>query len=123
MSAYSLVFQSTHPHRVRHYILTRRYLEVSFNPHTHIGCDLPAGTLLRLLYLFQSTHPHRVRREIRRYIEYDIKFQSTHPHRVRQSKILSSIPEISFNPHTHIGCDNFTLKIATLLPVSIHTPT
>ena len=30
---------------------------------------------------------------------------------------------VSFNPHTHEGCDSRTAKTITLANVSIHTPT
>ena len=77
------LFQSTHPHRVRRLLFRHNAVACSFNPRTHIGCDLiiqfscscgrsfnprthigcdnwftgsaaPTGK-------FQSTHPHRVR--------------------------------------------------------------
>ena len=56
-----VMFQSTHPRRVRLKLLILLQIQKSFNPRTHVGCDLHA--LLRDIraYMFQSTHPRRVR--------------------------------------------------------------
>ena len=51
------------------------------------------------------------------------QFQSTHPRRVwlqQQSSVQNSI---SFNPHTHAGCDLFIISFISERSVSIHTPT
>jgi len=32
----------------------------SFNPHTHEGCDLKIKLFMYHLFMFQSTHPRRV---------------------------------------------------------------
>ena len=40
-------FQSTHPHRVRRCAAKKLLLSVSFNPRTHIGCDLNRRETLR----------------------------------------------------------------------------
>ena len=37
------MFQSTHPHGVRHDIGTKGVNTISFNPRTHTGCDLGQG--------------------------------------------------------------------------------
>ena len=77
------LFQSTHPHGVRH--ATEEYAEIyrRFNPRTHMGCDFKCYKLLHIIIGFQSTHPHGVR--------------------------LFFIPLFlhvgSFNPRTHMGCD------------------
>lgn len=34
-----MVFQSTHPRRVRLMVLMLRTVFLSFNPRTHVGCD------------------------------------------------------------------------------------
>ena len=101
-----ILFQSTHPHGVRHCftsILTRTL--GNFNPRTRMGCDDTLWGICNRFYKFQSTHPHGVRlRAASRIAELtsisihapawgatrfnDItyfceKFQSTHPHGVR----------------------------------------
>ena len=81
---HSMPFQSTHPHGVR----TRRHtcllIRRSFNPRTHMGCDLFA--------LLSHAEP--------------LAFQSTHPHGVRPTGSRGSTPESrGFNPRTHMGCD------------------
>ena len=40
------LFQSTHPCGVRLVLQMRKILQVSFNPRTRVGCDLPPLTLL-----------------------------------------------------------------------------
>ena len=75
------LFQSTHPRRVWLVLIQVRLLLLSFNPHTHAGCDISKYMLSRIwivsihtptqgvtngsgaarsLRLFQSTHPRRV---------------------------------------------------------------
>ena len=59
-------------------------LYISFNPHTHEGCDLNCHNLKATHEVFQSTHPRRVW-PISSVITYPrMKFQSTHPRRVWQ---------------------------------------
>ena len=53
-----------------------------------------------------------------------IRFQSTHPRRVWLIISYKHAQSVSFNPHTHAGCDRsgrFTLCCS--MDVSIHTPT
>ena len=74
---------------------------MSFNPHTHAGCDY---LLLKYLYYCQSFNPH------------------THAGCDRNAP-LRTPPTVGFNPHTHAGCDKgFTLQLFRRT-VSIHTPT
>ena len=59
---YFMIFQSTHPRRVRlkvlsFYLLTTIY----FNPCTREGCDTATTKILCVKRRFQSTHPRRVR--------------------------------------------------------------
>ena len=76
-------FQSTHPHGVRRNTYPARnagnsfnprthmgcdlwltFMVISwksFNPRTHMGCDLFRQVVLSNICLFQSTHPHGVR--------------------------------------------------------------
>ena len=91
-SNYALMFQSTHPRRVRHLCAKYKDILICFNPRTHVGCDLgvPRGLLWRggfnprthvgcdlmnpqnviIKYMFQSTHPRRVRQYIQQMSEY-----------------------------------------------------
>ena len=87
----------------------------SFNPRTHIGCDLLRFGVWSPLQQFQSTHPHRVRPfEIDRQI-VEVEFQSTHPHRVRLTPELKQLTDFCFNPRTHIGCDGYLVILVLRL--------
>ena len=103
------MFQSTHPHGVRHICTLEPLPPSGFNPRTHTGCDTIKAMRKRKRYRFQSTHPHGVRRTqiILILMCNDVSihaptrgatlislgylfavatwFQSTHPHGVRQS--------------------------------------
>ena len=93
-------FQSTHPHGVRLGLHRVYHKPASFNPRTHVGCDIEiiepisickvsihAPTwgateiyLLKNLHQrFQSTHPRGVRQIPFVVVHADILFQSTHP--------------------------------------------
>ena len=96
----NIMFQSTHPRRVRLSSKRVGFKFLSFNPRTHVGCD---EHTLKFLYL--------------------IGFQSTHPRRVRHLQFTYFTIRQSFNPRTHVGCDvNNKLKIDNN-NVSIHAPT
>ena len=56
--------------------------DVSFNPHTHAGCD---NTYTWLIHFWE--------------------FQSTHPRRVWLQVPIHCSMLKGFNPHTHAGCD------------------
>ena len=55
------LFQSTHPHGVRHPCSSVALPTRSFNPRTHTGCDSTPLYLSLASFMFQSTHPHGVR--------------------------------------------------------------
>ena len=57
----TLTFQSTHPHGVRRTKNNAIKRSTSFNPRTHMGCDLSFLMSEILRPQFQSTHPHGVR--------------------------------------------------------------
>ena len=104
-------FQSTHPRRVW----------------------LGAKTSIFIDTEFQSTHPRRVWPYLNRTWEsfeyvsihtptkgvtvvpddvHDwIRFQSTHPRRVWHKWLINKVLSISFNPHTHEGCDRHTPSV------------
>ena len=121
------VFQSTHPHGVRHCRESLCKRVVSFNPRTRTGCDkkspiissfcfvsihAPArGATLtkeinKLEKMFQSTHPHGVRLHRLCVAIFLYQFQSTHPHGVRLDWLWRARREAAcFNPRTRTGCD------------------
>ena len=105
------------------YSFEHRILLSRFNPHTHEGCDLRASFDKLDDFQFQSTHPRRVWRPIRKVHAHLIKFQSTHPRRVWLSDCFYPPIMISFNPHTHEGCDIANDFYRYAKWVSIHTPT
>ena len=127
------VFQSTHPHGVRHMSCGLRPSFSCFNPRTRMGCDCLSSAIPSPTAPFQSTHPHGVRLHLS-IVSWPISlFQSTHPHGVRQGQ--RQIPTIrnyvsihapawgategfkcycrsngSFNPRTRMGCDTHIFK-------------
>ena len=94
-----------------------------FNPHTHAGCDSLIALEVYLHYGFQSTHPRRVwLLSINRKMSI-LMFQSTHPRRVWPLEVYLHYGNLSFNPHTHAGCDINSCNWIPSALVSIHTPT
>ena len=101
-------FQSTHPRRVRQFTNSRLnrlrsfnprthvgcdiYFKIyliyllCFNPRTHVGCDLLSGSQTMHNNEFQSTHPRRVRLYLHPNLTVLVMFQSTHPRRVRRRR-------------------------------------
>ena len=80
------MFQSTHPHGVRHWIsLIIWSIPSCFNPRTHTGCDSPDQGYFRSGRTSVSIHA---------------------PTRGATPGMVFTIePMISFNPRTHTGCD------------------
>ena len=95
------MFQSTHPRRVWQLIRLVLILIVSFNPHTHAGCDLLSTWLVKLLICF-NPHTHA---------GCDF-FEGWN---------IGGL--CCFNPHTHAGCDIGGWSSVININVSIHTPT
>ena len=95
------MFQSTHPRRVRRHQTQYFDIESSFNPRTHVGCDV---SLVNNSLAISRFNP-------RTHVGCDdalfgcsanaTQFQSTHPRRVRLVLLL----------------------VKVLLVVSIHAPT
>ena len=78
------VFQSTHPHGVRHICSKARGLNTVFqSTHPH-GVRLLKTDNHHLQDVFQSTHPHGVRPFVPFGFCVQNRFQSTHPHGVRR---------------------------------------
>ena len=77
----------------------------SFNPRTHMGCDLwvSANSLQRLK--FQSTHPHGVRpRNISRYQKSRVSIHAPTWGATLIDRLQFDVLWC-FNPRTHMGCD------------------
>ena len=163
-------FQSTHPHGVRllpgAIIVLMRSVSIhaptwgatwrccffyilynSFNPRTHMGCDLDIREFAMYHDLFQSTHPHGVRQTTRRKRCHRLPVSihaptwgatATAPPAINASPVSIHAPTwgatygitslsllyCCFNPRTHMGCDfdNIVCKLTTII-VSIHAPT
>ena len=96
---------------------------MSFNPHTHEGCDERAqccgsGTTvsihtcdssLCLHFSFRGVSIHTPTKgvtSLNPFCALDRSFQSTHPRRVWLLAVHSQSLSTCFNPHTHEGCDS-----------------
>ena len=114
--AVTLWFQSTHPRRVRHARTHPVWYPACFNPRTHEGCDPVLKPDEGFHIVFQSTHPRRVRLTSSKNKTQNGKFQSTHPRRVRQSRTDKKIRFLKFQS-THprrvrpVNSNTLTLKI------------
>ena len=98
-------FQSTHPRRVRLTPYGSMQKISCFNPRTHVGCDL--NTVVNNLALLSFNPRTHVGCDVKNLLLliFILKFQSTHPRRVRQIRSFKSIRLLCFNPRTHVGCD------------------
>ncbi len=101
----------------------KRHFLYCFNPHTRMGCDIKAVPSKMYLSGFQSTHPHGVRL-ILSASNVTVGEVSIHtPAWGATIKCYCEVMQMSFNPHTRMGCDINILNIIFLsTPVSIHTP-
>ena len=95
------MFQSTHPHGVRLSWCVGLKLRESFNPRTHMGCDI---FFLQNLMSGVCFNP-------RTHMGCDTK-RSCYHHRFKR-----------FNPRTHMGCDGWQGTFSCGIEVSIHAPT
>ena len=79
---------------------------ISFNPHTHEGCDhYGCSVYVPPIGVSIHTPTKGVTTQSARHA-IPMKFQSTHPRRVWRSAPTSQKTSTScFNPHTHEGCD------------------
>ena len=82
------LFHSTHPRRVWLIAFTMMTAPMSFNPHTHEGCDLNNLSSSAAQFSF-NPHTHE---------GCDIAL------------VLVAFMMIGFNPHTHEGCDYWEQK-------------
>ena len=93
------MFQSTHPHGVRHQPFSSfRTKRVSIHAPTRGATDngSPRG---HTTALFQSTHPHGVRPTKAALRAMPVAFQSTHPHGVRLSHIQQYVARVRVSIH------------------------
>ena len=116
-------FQSTHPRRVWLSDCFYPPIMISFNPHTHEGCDLEDYCAKHNLK-FQSTHPRRVWLYINWANKRANVFQSTHPRRVWPIGCKLEIRVLEFqSTHPRRVWHLFRVAFLFHLCVSIHTPT
>ena len=94
-----------------------------FNPHTHAGCD-PSAFPLNSRYSGFNPHTHAGCDQSTPYsLSHYSEFQSTHPRRVWLSNITNiSNMEVSIHTPTQ-GVTRVDDRTSMLLSVSIHTPT
>ena len=109
------MFQSTHPHGVRHLPEAEPSVPECFNPRTHTGCDLNAQNLVDIFGGFQSTHPHGVRLLPRLPLQALISFNPRTHTGCDWRFRLKLLRMMSFNPRTHTGCDFFVGKLVRLI--------
>ena len=103
-------------------LLVHLFTSRCFNPHTHAGCDQTMSERQAVLQVSIHTPTQGVTVDHCQHRSF-ITFQSTHPRRVWLHINSFSDQMLSFNPHTHAGCDwEFFLYFHIFL-VSIHTPT
>ena len=114
-------FQSTHPYRVWLRRCRSRYGKHCFNPHTHTGCDVYQGAYLHVWQVSIHT-PIQGVTYFTTTLPNFFGFQSTHPYRVWLKGTHFTYQRISFNPHTHTGCDGQVLPfpLESLLFQSTH---
>ena len=97
-------FQSTHPRRVWHRRCNINIIVMSFNPHTHAGCDEEVKNANKVDRVSIHTPTQGVTIPPSPYCR-EILFQSTHPRRVWLLPVIAVTLIKGFNPHTHAGCD------------------
>ena len=98
--------------------------KISFNPHTHEGCDL---VLSQTQGNKKSFNPHTHEGCDRAVLFVSKMRMSFNPHTHEGCDVWHQAKDVmppSFNPHTHEGCDGFFFCAKALkMGVSIHTPT
>ena len=138
------LFQSTHLHEVWHkgacilnqrlvsihtptwgvtkcQMISREYQSVSI--HTPTWGVTSKISLQTRRKKFQSTHLHEVWLNIGSASSKVSAFQSTHLHEVWLYRRKIQIRRSSFNPHTYMRCDIWSVTNGLYHAVSIHTPT
>ena len=102
----AVLFQSTHPWRVRPKKTLKKRPFTYFNQRTREECDLKAVSTGSFVSRFQSTHPWRVRLVGNSVFWRRLIFQSTHPWRVRRGSVCKKeCSRVYFNQRTREECD------------------
>ena len=96
---------------------------LSFNPHTHEGCDNQQIQPFRTKSVSIHTPTKGVTHSCS-VIIFILRRFNPHTHEGCDAAYLAVIPSINcFNPHTHEGCDVLQNAEWAYNTVSIHTPT
>ena len=108
LRAEKLMFQSTHPRRVWRKTSCCLSISESFNPHTHAGCDYTdrARYIRKAVSIHTPTQgvtPKCLQRPRIHYVSIHTPTQG-----VTSWKTTTLMRKLSFNPHTHAGCDSPT---------------
>ena len=140
----AVMFQSTHPHGVRHIAVIRRTEVFSFNPRTRMGCDIKVANSLDIKKCFNprtrmgcdleihitrkptiSFNP-RTRMGCDSLLTTDFADTTSFNPRTRMGcdwrYFPSAINRLGFNPRTRMGCDACALRSCKISNVSIHAP-
>ena len=118
------VFQSTHPHGVRHTTIFIVSVNGSFNPRTHTGCDVPF--MIKTIFLGGFNPRTHTRCDKPKTCANKIVglFQSTHPHGVRLDLITDVRQKLQVSIHAPTrGATPHHLRHDGQPQVSIHAPT
>ena len=136
-------FQSTHPRRVWHNWKIEQDYKKCFNPHTHAGCDTTKqdkqvapyvsihtptqGVTKKFFFIYKHwVSIHTPTQGVTKKFFFIYKALSFNPHTHAGCDNLCkkrSHKYNRFNPHTHAGCDDITTWLQNCIIVSIHTPT
>ena len=96
---------------------------ISFNPHTHEGCDWVLTAAPRHIRGF-NPHTHEGCDFFPFSSVYDAPSFNPHTHEGCDRFLCAPMRRQSrFNPHTHEGCDMLMTSCGLRVSVSIHTPT
>ena len=111
------MFQSTHPHGVRHLrCRPDSCFRCCFNPRTRTGCDQGGVIVSTGVNQFQSTHPHGVRRCSTAMESCEGCFNPRTRTGCDSYGDCLVVMVMSFNPRTRTGCDPGMCQIVRMLP-------
>ena len=118
-----ILFQSTHPHGVRHPMFLNKWASICFNPRTRMGCDTSHSSISRNAAMFQSTHPHGVRPEV--ITQATQQIVSIHAPAWGATNCFTFLFFYinCFNPRTRMGCDVIWPYTFTLITTSFNPRT
>ena len=101
----SSMFQSTHPHGVRHTKQINLWCVIDVSIHAPAWGATASSRLPAMLNVVSIHAPAWGATLPIRQKPNTGGFQSTHPHGVRQFLVDRRLKEFSFNPRTRMGCD------------------